>query len=159
MSPKTTHTPAPTVYELALSQYIALALAVVALLIALSYSGYQRWPQKVNPQRSVSTPSLKRQLQTSSNVAQLQKTIQDYAHHHWQLPPQMTLRSIAKRLARDYEYSEYVVELLNALEAARYGQHALDLAQWKMRFQDAVKALKPRSSATHQQSMPPLNPV
>lgn len=159
LPPKTTQTPVPTVYELALSQYIALALAVVALLIALSYSGYQRWPQKVNPQRNAPTPSLKRQLQTSSNVAQLQKSIQDYAHHHWQLPPQMALRSIAKRLANDYEYSEYVVELLNALEAARYGQHALDLAHWKMRFQHAVKALKPKSSATNKQSMPPLNPL
>ncbi|EDN67666.1 conserved hypothetical protein, secreted [Beggiatoa sp. PS] len=153
------------------TQQVLLAIAIFALIIALGQSWYSRRVEyKAAQKRSlVTSPSrmsdatFKKRLASTDKLADIKKTIQEYAHLRWQTPKNASLQTIAQYLTVHTDDDDATAKLFKELNAALYGgNQAFDLTDWKKRCGVTLTQLKnkKRSFETEQKIVfGPLNPV
>ncbi|MCK5877621.1 MAG: BatD family protein [Candidatus Marithrix sp.] len=139
------------------TQYVCLLFAILALLIALWQSWYNRH-HIVIPKIKVgmSDSNFRRRLLILEELAEIKLLIQNYAHLRWQVPKNSSLQSIAKQLP----VNSKLTELFNELNAAMYGNQDFDLLNWKRSCIDLFLQLKvEETSQLEKVVFNPLNPI
>jgi hypothetical protein len=149
------------------TQQVLLAIAVFALMIALGQSWHNRrieykTTQKRSPLPSrMSDATFKKRLASTDELANIKKTIQEYAHLRWQTPKNASLQAIAQNLTVQTNDDGSTNQLFKEFNAALYGNQAFDLTDWKKRCSVTLTTLKDKKFSERKEKVVfgPLNPI
>lgn len=151
----------PIHFGFSLLQYGLLITSLIALGIALIFSMLQQRSPRAR-KTTITTPVLsystfKSRLHATENVQEIIELLQIWANVHWQLPVHSTLGNIGSHVMQHYEQGAIIAQLLKELDAAAYGQHNVDLKQWRIQLEQVLPKLKAKPVQVVM-SLAPLNP-